>query len=1812
MNKLCYRIVCNAQGQIVAVAESARSLVRGRQGGCKAPHLWSGHRLSALAMASAMALVTLTNSATAQVSADPKAAAAQRPLVLRDASNNITVNIQTPSAAGVSLNAYSSFNVPSTGVALNNQRGSNPYIVVPAKIIVNQVNSNAPAQLEGQLSVRGTAADVWVVNPYGVRANNASFWNVNRAVLSTGKPVLESGRLTGIDVTQGDVNIGPAGLNAAGAVSLEVYSRSLTTAGRIFGRDVSVVTGTQHLDLATGRLTSIAADSSTKPLFAIDTLQMGGMYANRITLLTTEEGTGGVRNKGTLQAHGTDGQLVITADGRLENTGTLRATVLSLATVQGDIVNSGSVQASKFLTMASGGDIKFTGRGAAQTGGSDLLISAVRDIEIGSDAELSSNAAGGRLNMTAEGAIKLRERSKIGAAGEMQLTADGSLELASATLSSGVSVVALAGRGITSRDSNLSGPRVHLETGAAFSDVAADLTVYGGKVAGSSQTTLISSGNLSISGQNPLLPVGNVPGCQIAVCPQGDVAPSASNASTAVVRGDGDVHLQAGKNLTVAAGSSVQAGRDLTALAGETLSLLGTPGTTATNGQVARLTAVRDLQLTGGSVHQVGSILNVGGSASIQALSGDVDLVALSNASGASNAKVQIDAGKDLTVSAYQGGLKAAGLTATGQNIHLVSNGITRVDAVTNTMGDTKEVVRSSLSAREDLTVGSISADQQVSIQSSGLQAGGLVRVSGNGEVVVGAVLDDMQAGSNGQDPTNIQGSRIVVQGSSIKTDAVRMQSIAGDIQLLAHTGSAVLGTQSGMGAQLNANGSIAIHGNSGLTEVNTIALASGSFSSTSAVGNIDARNIRVQAKDIVSFASKGSQSHFGNKLTGGAVSLYNDTDSLSLVNTSLQAIAAGGAANSQLSGRVSVESAADLSVDATSVLDAATDLSIIRGKGDLVINPSGTARGTLTQAQLRVGRSLTLGARDGDLVLSGVSGGNGLGSSGWVSLSTTDALNLFGSNVKLQGSQINAGGSVGITATKGNLQVDANLVTNVDGRGASNTQWDAASIKGGHVNLLAAGDTELNAIKVASLGAVSILSGGNTVVAGKHAKVSTVTPIDHGSFTREDKLLVRSSIAGEKGVSVGALGGDLFLNATDAYASLGALKLQASGNIVLEAAQNHTMSNTFTSITKRTWYGKRKTTTTNVHDESLVAAPVTLFGASIELKSGNNVKTYAGRLKSTGDLLVEAGDEALYYAVTDQYDHSVSTSKKSSLFGIGIGSSNTGNSRSTLDGQVTQLQSKGNIVSLSGGSTLLQGTTAEYGGTATFQVGVGEARADAQLILEGVKSSVTQTRTQESNYVVWQKLVNQGSTVETLQMPTFKGPSNPVFIGPVLAQLPAGDFKTQIQALSTQPGMGYLNDLAARKDVQWQEVQLAFDRWNYKQEGLTQAGAALISVAVTWATGGVGAGLVGLSGSTTAGLAANAAFTSLANQASITLINNKGNIGKTLSDLASSATVKATVSAAMTSAVMGQISDLPALKSLKTGSEFTDRLTLNLVDASGRALINTSVTGGNLQEALRTAILSTTIDTAHAAAASQIKWLEADYLAHKIAHAMAGCGAGLAAGSSCRDSAIGSAVGEIVAQMALPKNERLTPSDEASLLAYAKIVAGGTAALVGGNAERAIAAAEISVSNNTLLRNRVTYLAAVLHSKEGNGEAIEVPLSSLDLSDITAADFPNGVGSSEPINLFTKSGARLQDMLVYGTITLKLVSEDKVIATRGKDTYDFDMKFPNSWGMVTRDIMTLGGGLANEFLGNKLVPYGLTRPFTIYLTGSATIGKPD
>ena len=221
----------------------------------------------------------------------------------------------------------------------------------------------------------------------------------------------------------------------------------------------------------------------------------------------------------------------------------------------------------------------------------------------------------------------------------------------------------------------------------------------------------------------------------------------------------------------------------------------------------------------------------------------------------------------------------------------------------------------------------------------------------------------------------------------------------------------------------------------------------------------------------------------------------------------------------------------------------------------------------------------------------------------------------------------------------------------------------------------------------------------------------------------------------------------------------------------------------------------------------------------------------------------------------------------------------------------------------------------------------------------------------------------------------------------------------------------------------------------------------------------------------------ANAAFLSLATQASISLVNNKGNLGKTFKELGRSSTVKNLATAVITAGVADKIGATSALNNV-SNTEWVNNLSVNLANAGSSAVIGTAINGGSLQDSLESAILSALVQTAHGAAASKIKDLDNHYIAHKVAHAVAGCAAAAANKGKCQDGAIGAAVGEIVGEKLLggrdlsklPAAERA--AEEAKIIAYSRLVAGTAAGLTGGDVNVAADAAKTAVQNNLLAFN--------------------------------------------------------------------------------------------------------------------------------------------
>ncbi|HDL7824942.1 TPA: contact-dependent inhibition toxin CdiA [Yersinia enterocolitica] len=213
------------------------------------------------------------------------------------------VNIHAPNSAGISHNHFKSFHVDAPGMVLNNSTEAGQSLLVgqlaanrnfyegnSAKLIINEVIGSDISELTGKLEVFGQKADVIIANPNGVYCNGCNFSHASGITLTTGKPVLNSqGELDSLNITADKaIAVGHKGLNALDQNKVALISRGLKLDGEIRANHLDVILGTNQVGYQNGDIQTLL-QKGIKPIIALDTKELGGMYANSIRLISTEK-----------------------------------------------------------------------------------------------------------------------------------------------------------------------------------------------------------------------------------------------------------------------------------------------------------------------------------------------------------------------------------------------------------------------------------------------------------------------------------------------------------------------------------------------------------------------------------------------------------------------------------------------------------------------------------------------------------------------------------------------------------------------------------------------------------------------------------------------------------------------------------------------------------------------------------------------------------------------------------------------------------------------------------------------------------------------------------------------------------------------------------------------------------------------------------------------------------------------------------------------------------------------------------------------------------------------------------------------------------------------------------------------------------------------------------------------------------------------------------------------------------------------------------------------------------------------------------
>ena len=184
-----------------------------------------------------------------------------QPGIHTNANGTTVVDINKASAGGVSHNVYSEFNVDSNGVILNNSssnsntqlagqiNGNANMASGSAKVILNEVRSSDPSQLNGMIEVAGQSAQVIIANPSGITCDGCGFINTNHATLTTGTATYDNqGNVTGLDVSKGQVSITGKGMDTRSTQYTDIIARSVKVNAKLQANELNIITGNNRID----------------------------------------------------------------------------------------------------------------------------------------------------------------------------------------------------------------------------------------------------------------------------------------------------------------------------------------------------------------------------------------------------------------------------------------------------------------------------------------------------------------------------------------------------------------------------------------------------------------------------------------------------------------------------------------------------------------------------------------------------------------------------------------------------------------------------------------------------------------------------------------------------------------------------------------------------------------------------------------------------------------------------------------------------------------------------------------------------------------------------------------------------------------------------------------------------------------------------------------------------------------------------------------------------------------------------------------------------------------------------------------------------------------------------------------------------------------------------------------------------------------------------------------------------------------------------------------------------------------------------
>ncbi|MHA6848779.1 hemagglutinin repeat-containing protein, partial [Ralstonia syzygii] len=949
------------------------------------------------------------------------------------------------------------------------------------------------------------------------------------------------------------------------------------------------------------------AGAGAAPALGIDVSQLGGMYANKILLASTERGVG-VSLRGVAAAQA--GDLTLTSQGKLVLAGQTNASGNLSMSAQGGIDNTGTTYGRQSVTASTSGDLTNTGTLAAQQNlgvnahnvassgtlgagvNSDGSLAHAGDLSVvagGSMSATGQNVAGG--NATLQGASVNLAGSQTSANSNLSLNAQtGNLDLTGATASAGGALNANA-------QGTLINDRGHLASQGATAITAGSLSNQNGQIV--SQSTLSANVTGALANQGGTLQAAgafnanagsldNTAGHIASLNTDGlnlTTTGRLTNAQGGTIGGNGNVTVQAGQLTNSSSISAVQN------LGVSTAQTLVNAGTLAANGNTT-VSAGTTLTNAGGTI-AAGQRTNVSAATldnSAGAIIGNQLALAAANLINRNGSITQsgtgpITIGVSGTLDNTSGSIQTNSADLTLAPATLINDHGTITDSGTGTLSVTTGNVSNNggtiaTNGALDVQAGAVSnqggklaAQSQATLNVASLDnsAGGYVGAQGVAITDQGA-LNNAGGTVAASGALTVSAGSIANAGGAIKNAGTQATSVSAT--------QALTNTQGGL---IGGNGEVSVSGGSVDNSGGTVAAGGAvTVQSGSTLGNAAGL---IQAKGSASVTAAGAIANTSGQIEADGAAATLQVKGASLDNTN------GRVANTG-TGATTVNAASVTNGNAGGTAGAGT----IGGNGDVTV--SGQTLSNTQGGQIVAGHDLTLG-----MAQSVNNGGGTLSATNNVTVSGTGTavFNQAGSvrgngAVSLNAASIdNTSGKLGNDAgSGGSVAVTANTLANQGGAIGSDRNLSVTTGQlSGDGRIIAGGD-----------GAIAI--NGNYT----HSAANQIQANHNLTFTTTGTLTNQGTLAAVNALTVNAANVD---NRAGADLNSASTSVNAGGAITnagrIEGDTVATQSGSFAN-----------TGTVIGNNVTLNARAISNTGASAALAAATQLNLYASdSLSNTG-----------------------------------------------------------------------------------------------------------------------------------------------------------------------------------------------------------------------------------------------------------------------------------------------------------------------------------------------------------------------------------------------------------------------------------------------------------------------------------------------------------------------------------------------------------------------------------------------------------------